>query len=638
MEVFSADGKSFLLAEQLGRGGEGTVYSVKGCSLAAKIYNKPPDDKKSEKLKAMAGIKCDRLLNISAWPLETLHSSTDGPVVGFLMQKITGFKEIHRLYSPKSRIVDFPKAGWDFLIHTGANLARAFSVIHGLGHEIGDINYNNITVSNKGMIMLIDCDSFQVNAGGHKYPCDVGVSIYQPPELQNIASFTQVIRTRDYDNFGLAVLIFQLLFMGRHPFAEKYEGADDMPLEKAISEKRFPYSRSSSLKRPPVTLSLYDIPESMAKLFEDTFLTGRRPGAEEWASELEGLLKQLRQCRANPSHKYYYKLNKCPWCSIEQAAGAVLFSPAAGFTGQSSIDIEEIWRMVEGIKEPVNHPMLPDWRSIDAKPSRQFQNYQNRKIIFRVLAISLFLCGFAGLLIPNMTVPGVCGLGTSVVMAAAALKPVSKDVLNKTKDRYNEIFERLNNSVKLWKSGVWCMQFKDRKRELKKLYESYKALESSRETKLKDIKANKKKYQLERFLSKHYLLDVNIKGMLPGYRSILQSYGIRTAADVGTAPLVIPGIKPEVLENLIKWRKYLEKKFIYDPGKSIDREMMERVDREFFYEKERIGSALLKGLDELKRLSEAALDMQKEIYMEIEKHSKELARAKQNLKAIGFKV
>src|SRR5205814_7863741 len=65
---------------------------------------------------------------------------------------------------------------------------------------------------------LIDCDSFEITDGKTVFPCMVGVPTYTPPELQG-QSFQGVRRTKQHDAFGLAVLIFHMLFLGRHPFA-----------------------------------------------------------------------------------------------------------------------------------------------------------------------------------------------------------------------------------------------------------------------------------------------------------------------------------------------------------------------------------------------------------------------------------
>ncbi|NJM53317.1 MAG: hypothetical protein HC846_07920, partial [Blastocatellia bacterium] len=60
------------------------------------------------------------------------------------------------------------------------------------------------------------------------------------PELQGI-DLSEVEREKKHDNFGLAVIIFQLLFLGRHPFAGNYLGDEDKSLEDCIREYRFAY-------------------------------------------------------------------------------------------------------------------------------------------------------------------------------------------------------------------------------------------------------------------------------------------------------------------------------------------------------------------------------------------------------------
>ncbi len=46
-----------------------------------------------------------------------------------------------------------------------------------------------------------------------------------------------------------AVMAFQLLFMGRHPFVGGFLGGSDMPIEKAIEEFRFAYSSDRNRTR-----------------------------------------------------------------------------------------------------------------------------------------------------------------------------------------------------------------------------------------------------------------------------------------------------------------------------------------------------------------------------------------------------
>ncbi len=129
---------------------------------------------------------------------------------------------------------------WAFLIYVAANVARAVAAIHEHGPVIGDVNPKNILVTRKATVYLLDVNSFQVSADGKTYRCEGGFPEYTPPELQGVA-FRDVDRAQEHDCFGLAIVIFQLLFMGRHPFSGAYLGAGEMPLERAIREFRFAY-------------------------------------------------------------------------------------------------------------------------------------------------------------------------------------------------------------------------------------------------------------------------------------------------------------------------------------------------------------------------------------------------------------
>ena len=221
---YDSKGVSHVLTEQIGSGGEGTVYVCPNdFELVAKIYHEPPTAEKAEKLRWMADNQNDRLLKVAAWIVDTLHDEPDGKTVGFLMPNVKA-KEIHELYSLKSRRVYFPDATWKFLVHTAANLARAFYNLHKSGHIMGDINQGNCVVLADGTVKLIDCDSYSVSRGDYRYPCEVGVATHLAPELQKV-NLRDAKREVKHDNFGLAVIIFQLLFLGRHPFAGNFLGA-----------------------------------------------------------------------------------------------------------------------------------------------------------------------------------------------------------------------------------------------------------------------------------------------------------------------------------------------------------------------------------------------------------------------------
>jgi len=290
-------GAQVALGRGIATGGEGTILEVAtDNSLVAKVYHSEPDAEKAAKLAALVAAKNDDLLKLAAWPVETLHARTGGPPVGFVMRRLNGYHDIHKLYGPKTRMNEFPGANWKFLVHAAANLARAFRLIHRNGHVIGDVNQGSVLVASNATVRLVDCDSFQITRAGRTYFCDVGVPIYQPPEFQDKKSFRGLVRTPNHDNFGLAILIFQLLFIARHPFCGRYSGPAEMPIERAIKEYRYAYGSGANLRQmapPPGALPREAVADHVAQLFERAFgPNGAKPGrpdADEWTKALDAL-------------------------------------------------------------------------------------------------------------------------------------------------------------------------------------------------------------------------------------------------------------------------------------------------------------------------------------------------------------
>lgn len=163
------------LGRELGRGGEGAVFDVTDhADVVAKLYHSPPDRDKGQKLVEMANGCTNRLLSISAWPIDTIRDAVSGAIRGFLMRRVARQRDIHFLYGPKTRLRHYPDATYRFLVHVAANLARAFAVVHDHGHVIGDVNQGGVCVSVQGTVTLVDCDSFQIRASQKIFSCNVG--------------------------------------------------------------------------------------------------------------------------------------------------------------------------------------------------------------------------------------------------------------------------------------------------------------------------------------------------------------------------------------------------------------------------------------------------------------------------------
>ena len=236
----SLSGRLFVTAGRLGGGGEGTIYSVEGDStIALKIYHPNLAEERKAKIEAMCSAHLSAGKSI-VFPTEPLFDAT-GVFVGFRMPRVGGQKPVHEVYLPTSRKTNFPSATFPFLLRVAGNIARAMAFAHSADCIVGDINHSGVLVSSDATVTLIDANSFQISRNGKTYFCEVGVPEFTPPELQGVKLNT-VIRTENHDGFGLAVVIFCLLFMGRHPFCGKFLGTGNPPdVAEAISNYRFAY-------------------------------------------------------------------------------------------------------------------------------------------------------------------------------------------------------------------------------------------------------------------------------------------------------------------------------------------------------------------------------------------------------------
>ena len=367
--VYGLNGSAYRLAREIGKGGHGAVWSLDGnANLVAKFYHNGLSDEDIAKLSAMCRLKNDALTSVAAWPITLLRGSKSGKPQGLLMRKISGYQAVHQLYGMKSRLRTFPEAQFPFLLHSAINTARAFATIHSAGQIIGDVNHSNLMISQTATAALIDCDSFQITDGSNVFRCPVGVPEFTPPELQGSSFLTQS-RTAQHDAFGLSILIFYLLFLGRHPFMGMYDPKRDemISLDQAIGQYAFPYAldlRSVEVKLPLFVPRLTDYPSSVTDLFKQAFTreaaTRGRPSATQWVGALSSLSGALRQCQGNPNHHFYNGLRECPWCRMEGVLGTPIFGIKVTIFGDLGFSLVTIWAEIESVRPVPELLATPD--------------------------------------------------------------------------------------------------------------------------------------------------------------------------------------------------------------------------------------------------------------------------------------
>lgn len=313
----------------LGAGGEARIYTVaQDRSVVAKMYH-TPTPAHARKLAAMLANPPDDPMaaqgHISiAWPLDVLYT-TDGRqrVVGFLMPYVSRMRPVVAYYNPLTRRQRCPLFNYRYLHRTAHNLAAAMRALHTRGYVIGDVNESNILVTDTALVTLVDTDSFQVREphNGVVYHCPVGKPEFTPPELQGHL-FTHLDRAPEHDLFGLAVLIFQLLMEGTHPFAGVFSGpGDPPPYEVRVAAGHFPYSREHHgpyrpmPSAPPSDILHPTLQELLMRCFEEGHRHPQlRPAAQTWQRALQEAENALVSCSRNDQHVYDNHLRACPWC------------------------------------------------------------------------------------------------------------------------------------------------------------------------------------------------------------------------------------------------------------------------------------------------------------------------------------
>jgi len=359
-------------------GGEGRIYPIaQDSSLVAKIYHKPTDED-GDKLTVMFSMPPDAPIAEPghasiAWPIDLLHTvGGREKIVGFVMPRVNKVMPVHTFYTPKTRREQKPLFSYLYLHRTARNLASAVNALHIRGYVIGDVNESNILVTDTALVTLVDTDSFQVRDPytGYVYRCPVGKPEFTPPELQG-QTFRDIDRAPEHDLFGLAVLIFQLLMEGTHPFSGVYLGSDEPPpLEARIRSGHFPTGTKRIPYRPmPAAPPFEMLHPRLRQMFIRCFEEGHgnpaaRPDAKTWVNAIREAEDALVTCSKNSQHKYGNHLSRCPWCDRAKK-GAIRFLRGK----QSATDCTCSPRK-PSVKSPNHRPSCPSPQCAGNNPPR----------------------------------------------------------------------------------------------------------------------------------------------------------------------------------------------------------------------------------------------------------------------------
>lgn len=330
--------------EKIGEGATALVYKVnyKNQTWAAKIF-KDGQKINSAKIKAMLHHQPDDLLiNLDgqdfiqyAW-VKYLIKNGVGQVIGFMMPYVDHDEtySLDTFYDPvlSKRLKPFESA-LTLRIQLAINLCELIENLHKNKNYFVDIKPQNIKVYKKNhKVVLLDCDGYSINNSNgspNRFDAELISTDYIAPEVtrENLKPSTLGLQQ---DLYGLAVILFQLLNRGTHPF----QGiTTDKNISVNTNDERaslglYAYGLKENWKVKPRSQSIHNLfLDETRAIFDKSFETESRTTAEEWLNHFKEILnnKKLELCdkvdRSNKLEKdlIHIKFNgkECIGCKLE---------------------------------------------------------------------------------------------------------------------------------------------------------------------------------------------------------------------------------------------------------------------------------------------------------------------------------
>lgn len=646
---FDSNGRELALGEEIGRGGEGVVLALADFPLlCVKIYSKLPDQDRVDKLAAMveAFARDPTLTEWCAWPRELLRNE-HGQVCGFVMDRLHDLAPVHELYDPEERKRRFPLLTWQDLVQAAAFCAAMFAALHQHDVVVGDVNERNVLVRPDGRLHLVDCDSFQIRVGGRVFRTGVGVPDYTPPELQG-GQFGALVRTVNHDRFGLAVLCFKLVFMGRHPFA----GGASGEIGPAIAAHDYAYPGLALRLRH--LLPVAAVPDDLQALFADAFLEqgdDHRPEAERFTDALLDMAEGLRPCPVEPMHRIAASSRQCPWCQIESVLAYHWFEPpepeawVSGFSPQLA-ELEALRKEMATISAPPkpewweDPPALQGALRLAERVCAAGPRHDVKAWYVRALGGLATLAGVASLAAEPGPARWLAPAGIGVWLGGwwwgrKQVKPW-QTALHELRTQADAVRHASDD----WRGEAWRRGEADRK--LLAQFEAdatrYAALEDDRKRALAKMMADVPDQQVLPRLQKITLEHASLPPFVDHERrSSLRIRGLHAASDVVRERLMtVPGLSNAHVEALVRWRQALEVQLGGQRRPPPSDDALSALDRRMEQERQRLAASLTQLVSQRRVATEEAVQLLDETWRKAQTDAERLhARAESLWQALS---
>lgn len=260
------------------------VFYAADSNLACKIYS--PEYAVLQRKKLLKMLNMHTSAEEICWPVDAVMHKNGG-IVGYLALPLSGISVKDAVF-PKGRLAKvYPHWTRRNLVRLCLDVAAAVDCLHSAGVLFGIVNPSNMLVGSDGKVKIVNVDEMQID----NYPCLCVDPDFTAPEIKHKKS-GPVLVTREQEYYGLAVLMFMILFPGKHPFSP---GAGVVPGRMRLLEFPYPLGEKGGYYTPgpPWNFIWSNLPYKIKQMFYGTFKEGARISPREWEFALKSYLYLL---------------------------------------------------------------------------------------------------------------------------------------------------------------------------------------------------------------------------------------------------------------------------------------------------------------------------------------------------------
>ncbi|MCT6517915.1 DNA-binding protein [Proteus vulgaris] len=329
------NGKIYQIGDLIKSGGAGSVSHINNAPLqVSKVYHDKIDKayylkkitamQKLEPALKPVSVNGTPIIQL-AWPQARLYNSQK-QFVGFVMPELDVKNTIELEYILQERQAKAHglPSGMGAKVSLAYNLCSLIDALHQQGHRIIDMKPLNLRFYKSSLYMsLLDCDGFSIQGENTRYPAGQFTVEYLAPEFQAKQTIPEA-EEEWQDRFALAVIIFQLLNFGIHPFSGRPKN-DTVPTDipRRIAGRFYGYGiKAHNLITPSVASGHKQLPDKLRTLFDKAFsgTPSQRPSAKRWATALyeyaQPEKQQLVVCQKDKNHQHFAG-KACAACARE---------------------------------------------------------------------------------------------------------------------------------------------------------------------------------------------------------------------------------------------------------------------------------------------------------------------------------